>query len=92
MVYGAEVGDAKAVDSFEVVPSKAVKNNNPPMPKPSPNVVANSSSSDPLFELLGRVPKRMKPEVKEKKALDLRIQDPPNPTSRPFPSRLLRKN
>ena len=92
VVYGAEVGDAKAVDSFEVVPSKAVKNNTPPMPKPSPTVVVDSSSSDPLFDLLGRAPKRMKPEVKENQALDLRLQDPLNPTSRPFPSRLLRKN
>jgi hypothetical protein len=92
VVYGAEVGDAKAVDSFEVVPSKAVKNNTPPMPKPSPTVIADSSSSDPLFDLLGRAPKRMKPAAKEEKALDLRIQDPPNPTSRPFPSRLLRQN
>mgnify|MGYP001365713482 FL=1 len=92
VVYGAEVGDAKAVDSFEVVPSKAVKNNTPPMPKPSPTVLVDSSSSDPLFDLLGRAPKRMKPEVKENQALDLRLQDPLNPTSRPFPSRLLRKN
>ena len=92
VVYGAEVGDAKAVDSFEVVPSKAVKNKNSPMPKPSPTIVADSSSSDPLFDLLGRAPKRMKPEIKENEALNLRIQNPPNPTSRPFPSRLLRKN
>ncbi len=62
------------------------------MPKTSPNVLVDSSSSDPLFDLLGRAPKRMKPAAKEDKALDLRIQDPPNSTSRPFPSRLLRKN
>ena len=92
VVYGAEVGDAKGVDSFEVVPSKAFKNKNSPMPKTSSIMVADSSSSDPLFDLLGRAPKRMKPVVKEDKALDLRIQDPPDVTSRPFPSRLLRKN
>ncbi len=92
VVYGAEVGDAKAVDSFEVVPSKAVKNNIPPTPEPSPSVLSDFNSPDPLFELLGRVPKRMKPEVKKNKVLNLSLQDPSIPTSRPFPSRLLRKN
>ena len=92
VVYGAEVGDAKAVDSFEVVPSKAVENNNPPMPKTSSTIAADSSSSDPLFDLLGRAPKRMKPREEEDKTLELRIQETPDVTTRPFPSRLLRKN
>ena len=92
VVYGAEVGDAKAVDSFEVVPSKEVENNNPPMPKTSSTIAADSSSSDPLFDLLGRAPKRMKPREEEDKTLELRIQETPDVTTRPFPSRLLRKN
>ena len=92
VVYGAEVGDAKKADSFEVVPKKAVKTNPSSTPNPSSTQAVNFNSPDPLFELLGRVPKRMKPEVKKNKALELKIQEPPNPTNRPFPSRLLRKN
>ena len=92
VVYGAEVGDAKKADSFEVVPKKAVKTNPSSAPNPSSTQAVNFNSPDPLFELLGRVPKRMKPEVKKNKALELKIQEPPNPTNRPFPSRLLRKN
>ena len=92
VVYGAEVGDAKKADSFEVVPKKAVKTNPSSTPNPSSTQAVNFNSPDPLFELLGRVPKRMKPEVKKNKALELKIQEPPNPANRPFPSRLLRKN
>ena len=92
VVYGAEVGDAKKADSFEVVPKKAVKTNPSFTPNPSSTQAVNFNSPDPLFELLGRVPKRMKPEVKKNKALELKIQEPPNPANRPFPSRLLRKN
>ena len=92
VVYAAEVGDAKAVDSFEVVPSNAIKNNITPIPEPSPTVLSDFNSPDPLFELLGRVPKRMKPEIKDSEVLNLRLQESSNPTSRPFPSRLLRKD
>ncbi|MDG1137893.1 MAG: hypothetical protein P8N49_00010 [Opitutales bacterium] len=103
VTYGAEVGDAKSADSFEVIPSESVSERE----ETSPDLLvpeANGSnspiknyfipSSDPLAELLGRSPKRLvvstpaTPEVVSGSDLSPVKKDI---EPRPFPSRLLRK-
>jgi hypothetical protein len=84
--YRAEVGSARGVNTFEVLP---IPDSSPEDAFPSvpPAIVRPSyevSVSNPLAELLGRAPKRMKAPVK--------VDDVNSLKPRPFPSKLLRSN
>ena len=95
VTYGAEVGDAKSADSFEVVPTQS-KVASPQSIPSKPDTSNYLTDTDPLVELLGRTPKRMKPVNKEESVLNNENLQSPEifepEGSRPFPSRLLRKN
>ena len=95
VTYGAEVGDAKSADSFEVVPTQS-KVASPQSIPSKPDTSNYLTDTDPLVELLGRTPKRMKPVNKEESVLNNENLQSPEvlepEVSRPFPSRLLRKN
>lgn len=109
VTYGAEVGDAKGVDSFEVLPK--VELNTSPVPTVSPQTVYTEKEvisgytipkENPLYELLGRNPKRMKANVasisvhstenktSSEKSIITEVEDENSSSNRPFPSRLLR--
>ena len=109
VTYGAEVGDAKGVDSFEVLPK--VDLNIPSVTDESPQTVHTEKEvvsgytipeENPLFELLGRNPKRMKANIVSvpvnvtedktslKKSITTEVEDGNPSSNRPFPSRLLR--
>ncbi len=84
--YRAEVGQAKGVNTFEVlpIPDAIPEDSFPPVPQAAINEVYEVPASDPLSELLGRKPKRLVP-----------VEKPPasqSPLPRPFPSKLLRPN
>lgn len=101
VTYGAEVGDAKSVDSFEVLISENENKSEATDPKTLSGATDSSSSdftsTDPLLELLGRSPKRMSlstlptEEIKEVPS-SISEKDQTEDSNRPFPSRLLRKN
>ncbi len=103
VTYGAEVGDAKSADSFEVIPSKSIADQTATeQNEPSPDGSTQDSvldsysipSADPLAELLGRSPKRLvvdAPVNSEEDSDDKSIPVDEVIESRPFPSRLLRK-
>ena len=109
VTYGAEVGDAKGVDSFEVLPK--VELNTSPVPTVSPQTVYTEKEvisgytipkENPLYELLGRNPKRMKAnaasisvhstenKTSSEKSIITEVEDENSSSNRPFPSRLLR--
>jgi hypothetical protein len=101
VTYGAEVGDAKSADSFEVLPTQDKADPNPTNQLEATSVDSHSStnsyaipSADPLEELLGRSPKRMlvhTPSIAEPEDVPS-LPEPENVASpRPFPSLLLRK-
>ncbi len=87
--YRAEVGDAKGVDTFEVVTFQEEENeeeiNVTEIPEPAEKVPTeyNVPNTDPLHELLGRAPSRMNEEVK--------TDQPSQNKPRPLPGSLLRK-
>ena len=101
VTYGAEVGDAKSADSFEVLPTqdKADPNLTSPLEATSVDTrsITNSyaiPSADPLEELLGRSPKRMvvnTPSIAEPEDVSSLPESENVASPRPFPSRLLRK-
>ncbi len=90
ITYGAEVGDAKASDSFEVVPLELSEtaNESEKTESSSSTTVPSSaltfnSESDPLIELLGRSPKRMRPPSAPRISTD--APSPPKPEAEPSP-------
>ena len=102
--FAAEVGDAKAPDRFEVLP-KVVSNAEAVETVPEKHSASESYSMpevDPLLELLGRSPKRMKdspelaptpensPNVQGQSSTKEDSQNSEIHSPRPFPSRLLR--
>tara|TARA_B100000212_G_scaffold306862_1_gene255662 strand:- start:1125 stop:1715 length:591 start_codon:yes stop_codon:yes gene_type:complete len=102
--FAAEVGDAKAPDRFEVLP-KVVSNAEAVETGPEKHSASESYSMpevDPLLELLGRSPKRMKdspglaptpedsPNVQGQSSTKEDTQNSEIHSPRPFPSRLLR--
>lgn len=90
--YGADVGNAKSVDSFELIPR-----NSKPVHEDQLSIRNSKSttdfSSDPLSDLLGREPQRSQLSETED------AQDPASTdtiensasSSRPFPSKVLRR-
>tara|TARA_B100001057_G_scaffold388774_1_gene396343 strand:+ start:413 stop:1387 length:975 start_codon:yes stop_codon:yes gene_type:complete len=104
--FAAEVGDAKAPDRFEVLPSTAIKAELVEPESELENLSTSDSYAmpevDPLLELLGRSPKRMKdspalvpsPKDSPKHQRQSSTKEDPRNSEiqppRPFPSRLLR--
>ena len=84
--YRAEVGNAKGANTFEVLPIPEAMPGDA-FPLAPPTIIQSNykvSGPNPLAELLGRPPKRMKAPVKVDAGNSLE--------SRPFPSKLLRSN
>ena len=84
--YRAEVGNAKGANTFEVlpIPDATAEDAFPSVPPAVDQPSYEVSESNPLAELLGRAPKRLKSPAKA---------DPgDSPEPRPFPSRMLRSN
>lgn len=109
VTYGAEVGDAKQADTFEVLPKVDLEESEEEtIPSgsadPEDEVVSGYviPDSNPLFELLGREPKRMKGPINSIPVVNLENKTTSQKTNnmepevespssnRPFPSRLLR--